>query len=359
MSKAVIFIPTLTAGGAERVASILANEWTDQGLTEVVVVNLFHHDRFYPVNAEVEVLNLGMEPHGNPIHRILMIFIALLRFRKLALDLKPRFVLSFMNKYNVFCIVSLLFTDFHIIAAERDSPTERLPLARSFLRRLTYPLASSILVQSFLAKDFIASIAPRVPVSILPNPVLTLVKTPDYSLSESVILNVSRLHPKKGQRDLILAFAQLDATDWKLIFCGDGEARNDLENLVSDLGVKDRVCFNGAVTDLAPHFIDASIFAFTSYWEGFPNALAEAVASGLPCVSYDCPTGPGELIDDGVNGFLVDVGDVNDLVAKLQLLIDNAAMREQMSIESVLRADKYRPRSVAFDYFAACEFEHH
>lgn len=353
MRHGIIFIPTLTAGGAERVASILANEWCNYPEARVTVVTLFKEPCFYKIHPRAECYCLGIEANRHGVARVTALIRSLSGLRRVVLRSNPTFVLSFMNKYNVFCLAALLGTGVRVVVAERDSPTEILPWIRVILRKLTYPLADAVLVQSQAARDFLLATTRSHNVQVLFNPVMRIVD-PGQRRPERVILSVSRLHPKKGQMDLLEAFAGLSHTDWTLTLAGDGEMRGLLQARAQALGIADRVRFLGTVTDLAPLLAAAGVFAFPSYWEGFPNALAEAMLAGIPCVSYDCPTGPSELIEDGVNGVLVPVGNVTKFTEALKRLVESPELAAQLGHRAASVADRVEIRSVSRLYWETC-----
>ena len=349
----IIFIPTLTAGGAEKVASILANVWSRKELVDVAVVTLFDEPDFYKLTSKVQVICLGLKSGRNKLLSTMQLTKAAFRLRRVVSTISPMFVLTFMNKYNVYCLMATIGLRVNVVAAERDSPTEKLSLLRVYLRKILYPLASTILVQSEQAKEYLQSRIKCRRVVVLQNPVEAII-SPEARAPEKVVLNVSRLHPKKGQRDLIRAFAAIRPKDWSLKFCGDGPARKELEDLAEELGVSAATVFMGTVEDLSEHLKSAGVFAFTSYWEGFPNALAEAMIAGLPCVSYDCPTGPSEMIQNGKNGVLVELGDQNSLASALLRLIDDREYSDSLGVEASKLASVLDVRVVASHYWDAC-----
>jgi len=158
----------------------------------------------------------------------------------------------------------------------------------------------------------------------------------------------------KGHEDLLKAFAETDQPDWVLVICGDGPLRNFLQRRAADLGIADQTRFVGTVAELRPYLIRAGVFAFSSYSEGFPNALAEAMMAGVPSVSYDCLTGPAELIEDQVNGLLVPVGDVAGLSAAMLRLMQNPALAKDLGHRASLLAARLSVPSVARQYWDAC-----
>jgi glycosyltransferase involved in cell wall biosynthesis len=150
--------------------------------------------------------------------------------------------------------------------------------------------------------------------------------------SEPVVLGVGRLSAQKGFGRLIRAFAPVAAAhpEWRLRICGDGPRRRFLHRLVRDLGLTERVALPGAVRGIEHEMARASVFALSSRFEGFPMVLLEAMSMGLAIVSFDCPTGPRELLDDGRSGILVPEGDVDALAAALERVVADAELRGRL-----------------------------
>lgn len=351
--KAVIFIPTLTAGGAERVASILASTWSGYPGVSVTLVLMFEDEVFFPVDPRAKILNLGLQPNLPGLARMAAVGRALLAFRKLVLAERPDFVLSFMNKYNVFCLTALLGTGVKTIVSERDSPTEPNRRLNWAFRQLLYPRAGGVLTQSRESERHLNAKIRGLNIAVIHNPV-PRTHPPAFGGREKFVLNVGRLVPKKGHADLLRAFSMLERPDWSLVLCGDGPLRGDLEQLAAELGVEQRVRFMGTVKDVGRWCARAGVFAFPSHFEGFPNALAEALVTGAPTVSYDCPTGPADLIVHGENGFLVTVGDVPALAASIRHLIDDAELAERFSRAAARTAEHLLPENICAEYFEFC-----
>ncbi len=353
MARAVLFIPTLTAGGAERVASVLANEWCSYPNVRVSIITLFDDPPFYQVHPSVDQICLGFRANKGGLSRLVDLILAMRALRRTVVSCRPDFVLSFMNKYNAFCVTALLGAGQSVIVAERDSPTEVLSRLRLVLRKLTYPIAAAVLVQSRASREFILSTTRSRRVEVLFNPV-TQILSPSDRQPQKVILNVSRLHLKKGHADLLEAFAAVRLEGWSLLVCGDGPMRSALVKRAADLGISEQVRFLGTVADLRPHLKTAGIFAFPSYWEGFPNALAEAMLAGIPCVSYDCPTGPSELIEDEVNGLLVPVGDIARLKEALLRLMTDHELRANLGSRASSIEERVELRCLSQRYWDTC-----
>lgn len=210
-----------------------------------------------------------------------------------------------------------------VIVFNRASPLTSLHGRRGLLNPLTYPLAHRVVVQSHRSIELLRRRYRFSRFEVLPNPVDIPARASAIEQRQNRVLNVGTLGGKKNQEALISAFASTrPGTPWSLEFVGDGPHRNALEKLREKLKLKDSVHFLGQRSDVNEMLQGSPIFAFTSLTEGFPNALAEAMAAGCACISYDCPTGPSELIEHGVNGFLVEPGNEAEYTRLLQELME-------------------------------------
>lgn len=351
--RVFLVIATLKAGGAERVISILANNWSQYKNIEVHVVLLTNDEIFYPLNGNVYIHKLGFLVNQSGYIRIYSLFKTFIKLRMLVKNKKPAFILSFMTKYNIFTLASLFLTNKKVIVSERDSPTERLSPLICILRKLTYKFASGIIVQTNAFKDFISKETKCTNIAVIPNPINPFQK-PISPIKQPIILNTGRLVEKKGQKYLLEAFSKINDKHWRLVLLGDGELKKNLIEQSHALGISDRVEFKGTVKNVDEWLNTSSIFAFTSLMEGFPNALAEAMAAGLPSVSFDCPTGPSDLIIDGENGFLVQLKNVDQFTDRLNTLIGDINLRQHFSTESKKILNILNADNIAKQYFDFC-----
>ncbi len=351
--KAAILIPTLTAGGAEKVASILANEWSDYPDTHVTVFLMFEHAQFFALDPRVTVHNLGLETSLSPWKRAWAVLRGGWQFRSHVLKYRPDFVLSFMNKYNIFCLLSLMFTRVAVIVSERDSPDEPDMRINWLFRKGLYPFSRGIIAQTQRGAQFLREEIRHPRIEVIPNPI-EVAPARIGMPREKVVLSVGRLVHKKGHLDLVHAFASLEHDDWQLVICGDGPLREDIERSARELGVADRVRLMGEVASVQQWYDWAGVFAFPSLYEGFPNALAEALMSGAPTVSYDCSTGPAELIDNEKSGLLVPTGDVAALAAGINRLIVDRPAALAMAATATALNHTLSPKRICDQYFGFC-----
>jgi len=151
-------------------------------------------------------------------------------------------------------------------------------------------------------------------------------------MGNKAVIAAGRLTYQKGFDLLLSAWVAVskEAPEWQLLIYGDGEDREKLMNTVKEYGLKN-VSFMGYAADLSSSMRNASIFVLSSRYEGFGLVLAEAQSNGLPCVSFDCREGPREIIDDGINGFLVEEGNTDMLGERLLRLIKSRDLRKSFS----------------------------
>jgi glycosyltransferase involved in cell wall biosynthesis len=163
----------------------------------------------------------------------------------------------------------------------------------------------------------------------------------------TTVLASGRLTRQKGLDLLLDAFARVAPRypDWQLVICGEGHWRARLERQVAELGLRDVVDLPGAV-DLPRWMDDAAVFVLSSRFEGFPLVLIEAMAKGLPVVSFDCPTGPGEIVENHRNGVLVPAGDVPALADALGALMADPALRARLGAAAAQDARRFTPDGI-------------
>jgi glycosyltransferase involved in cell wall biosynthesis len=234
-----------------------------------------------------------------------------------------------------------------VVVAERSDPRHnREDAFTGLLRRLLYLLADAVVVQTHSVREWAVSFIPKRHVSVIPNPVMAPVnsessKTP-LLLPDRFILAVGRLVPVKGFDLLLQSFAACSCREHLfLVILGDGPERQPLETLARQLGVIDRLIMPGAVQDISCALVRATLFVLSSRYEGFPNVLLEAMSCGCPVVSFDCPSGPREIICPGIDGVLVPAEDVKRLSAEIDRLADDAPTRRQLGANARHAVDRF------------------
>lgn len=167
-------------------------------------------------------------------------------------------------------------------------------------------------------------------------------------LDAPIILGVGRLIPSKNFGELISIWGKMakDYPDWKLQILGGGYKKENLEAQIKELGVESQVELLGDKKEVAPYYLNASISVSTSAYEGFPLFMLESITAGIPLISYACPCGPRDIINDGSNGFVVEMGDQETFVTRLRTLIEDVNLRKQMGHNARETAELYTPERV-------------
>ena len=157
------------------------------------------------------------------------------------------------------------------------------------------------------------------------------------------VIAVGRYSYQKGFDQLIAAWSKVcqEVNGWVLHLVGDGELREDLQKQIEELNLTDRIILGKAETDMQTVYQDASILAMSSHYEGLPMVLLEAQATGLPIVSFVCKCGPKDVVEDGVDGFLVEEGNVEALAEKLMILIKDETLRKRMGKVAYAHSERY------------------
>ncbi len=340
---------SLGCGGAERVMTTLANALTDRQ-HRVTLFTLVDDAQppFFPLSAEVSLTPLGVAcPSPNLLAGLKNNLRRLHVLRAAVVKNDPDVVLSFLPQVNILAILSLRGTGIPVVVSERIVPLRRGadPIWR-MLRNTVYPMADILVVQtSSTGRRFSRAI--QAITRVIPNPVLPRdlppKPRPDARTTNRTVLALGRLHPNKGFDLLIRAFHRLahQHPHWNLTIVGEGPARPFLESLVVEFALEDRVRLPGVSRDVNRTFQEADLFVLSSRLEGFPNALCEAMASGLPVVAADCPSGPAEIIRHQTDGLLVPAENVEALASAMDRLMQDPEARHRLGARAVEIVDRF------------------
>lgn len=344
--KLTLVISSLGAGGAERVMSLMANYWAAKGW-EITLLTLDDGIPFYQLNEQVNHIGLGIQQNSpNVLMSAWNNFRRIQTLRGAIASLKPEVVISFIDQMNVLTLIATRSLNLPVIVSERTDPT-LYPIGTMWnsLRRWTYPFASKIVVLTQRTSDYFL-FELRLPSYIIPNPVIFPPKFENVSQTENTkrsLIAMGRLTQQKGFDLLITAFAKLkdEHPNWILTILGEGELRAQLEALRNQLKLQTRVYLPGAVKNVYERLQQGDIFVLSSRFEGFPNALCEAMACGLPVIATDCPTGPREIIRDGIDGILVQRENVAALSAAMANLMTDEQKRKDLSTRATEVVERF------------------
>ncbi|HON17717.1 MAG TPA: glycosyltransferase family 4 protein [Salinivirgaceae bacterium] len=336
--KICLVVPTLHPGGMERVMSEYANYLSQNNEYDVHLILYGRaNEIFYPIPSNVTLHKPNFK--FNNKFRTWYTLKTLFFIRRKISKISPVAILSFGELWNNFILLATIGINIPVVVSDRCSPLKRLKPIDELLRKVLYKRAKFVIVQTNKAKEIYTRFLPKEKLLVIPNPIKKIQPNSNKPIEkENIILSIGRLIETKHHDRLIKIFSNLDAPQWKLVIIGgDAQKQKNMEKLqqqIEELNLKDRVELLGYVKNIEEWYFKASIFAFTSSSEGFPNVVGEALSAGIPVVSYDCIAGPSEMIIHGVNGFLVPVFDDLSFAKYLQILIDNPNIRQEMGLEA-------------------------
>ena len=343
--RVAIVLPNLAlAGGSERAVSLIANIWAERGW-DVTIITLDRADApaYFAVAPTVEIVRLGLPPGrtgwmrsaSNVVNRVRLL-------RREFLRLFPDIVISFLTRTNILSILAAIGTDIPVVVSERNNAElQTVGPIWTGLRKRLYPRAFGLVTMTKRAMDEFPP-EQRARSWIIPNEA-SLPSDLRRRTGQKKLTAVGRLVPQKGFDLLLQAFALIGNShpDWTLVIWGEGPERARLERERDELGLSGRVHLPG-VTERPGLWIEsADIFVLSSRYEGWGIALLEAMAAGLPVVSFDCRFGPNEMITDEQDGLLVSNGDINALSDALSRLLNDEALRVRLGGAAAISARRF------------------
>lgn len=348
---------TYNSGGMERVLANKAN-WLVAHGHEVIIVTTDQRGEppYFPLDARIKCYDLAINYEENNgksflnklIHYPFKQWKHKARLTALLKELRPDIVIS------MFC------NDASFIPSIKDGSKKILEIHFSRFKRLQYGRKGLWRLADWWRYKTDAKVVSRFDkfvvlthedkeywgnlrnMCVIPNARTFEVNQP-ATLEAKKVVAVGRLNHQKGFDRLIYAWSIVDnvVSGWKLQIVGDGELRKQLQYNIRELGLSNQINIGRAEKDMMSVYKDASILAMSSRYEGLPMVLLEAQAAGLPIVSFDCKCGPKDVIENGVDGFLVEDGDIEQLAQKLVVLMQDANLRKQMGSAAYAHSERY------------------
>jgi GalNAc-alpha-(1->4)-GalNAc-alpha-(1->3)-diNAcBac-PP-undecaprenol alpha-1,4-N-acetyl-D-galactosaminyltransferase len=335
--RILIVVGSLAPGGTERVAALLAGHWAARGLAVSLLTYSGEKPDHYSLPASVNRLriNLLWESAGLA-SRAVSEFRRRRLLRESITRSGPDVILSFGEATNVRVLSAAFGLGTPVVVSERVDPRQyAVPRSWHVLRRLLYPLARFVVVQTESVAQWARAFLAASKVRVIPNPVRPISprsERPATMGHRRSVVAVGRLAEQKGFDVLLDAYARskLTAAGWQLVILGDGPERDALQRRIDELGLQGAVLMPGVVKNTEQWLQHAQLFVLSSRFEGFPNALLEAMQCGLPVAAFDCPSGPGEIVRHEQTGLLVPAGDVEALAAAIARLAGDADLRQRL-----------------------------
>ncbi|MFA6335909.1 MAG: glycosyltransferase family 4 protein [Bacteroidales bacterium] len=362
----IIYIyPALTTvGGADRVIVDKASYLAEKFGYEVFILTANQSGKpfFFPLSEKVKFIDLGVnfnEQYGHSFFVRGFIYLKLLRLYKSKLsyllkELKADFTLTTISRDIDFL---LSIKDGSKKIAESHVPKQFVRNLHLMQRRnLLYRIAGKIWTKRLekaaakfdafvvLTQQDAESWSKIRSCTVIPNP-LPFFPERASDCKGKQIISVGRLYEEKGYDKLVKAWSLISNKhkEWKIYIYGVGEMKDFLTGLIREKGVSDSLFLMDPVNNIVEKYLESSFYVMSSRFEGFGMVLIEAMACGLPVISFDCPVGPSNIIIDNEDGFLVDEGNIRQFAEKMSFLIENEDIRVKMgqkARENIRRYDQ-------------------
>jgi len=352
MKKILIYVDSMNpSGGIERVIANLSNQWVKH--FNIVLLVKDNKKSFYSLDKNVEYRTLNCPLKINYLNRLLRgfgflksIFQSHYKLKRFLKKEKPNFIYtsSIINSLEVLMQGSQYSQ--RLIISEHGSFYGYNSIYMK-LKKYVYPRAYKLSVPTTMDTEIYLKCG--YPAVYIPH-LSTFTSVGKRSeLKNRIVLNVGRLTSDKQQLKLLQIWKKVseknNGFDWILQIVGKGEEEANLKNYVNKNNMNNNVEFVKPTENIGHYFNNASIFAFTSRNEGFGMVLLEAMSFGVPCISFDCPSGPRDLITCE-NGFLIENNNTVEFVEKLQLLIKKYELRENMGQKAYEKAKNWDNDSI-------------
>jgi glycosyltransferase involved in cell wall biosynthesis len=325
--KLTIIINALQGGGAERVAVTVANYLVNNGYEiNFTVMNLLNSVYQDQLDRKINLINLNVK-HARS---------SLLAFRNYLGKYHPERILVFNHELAVVLVMlrMVMRCNFYLIARNINTLSENKKFEQSIwhkyfkdiIVRILYNGVDVIIAQSAGMKDDLINYykISEQKITVINNPLpsefnMVLKDTPAGPAQNKELLFVGRIEKQKGLKYLLDAMSLVIKKDPKvtLRILGEGSLKNKLINYAASIGISDHVIFDTFKMEIIPYYQNTSLTVLPSLFEGFPNVLVESIACGTPVIAFDCKSGPTEIIQDGVNGFLVEYLNTEKLAKKI------------------------------------------
>lgn len=341
----LFYINAIHEGGAERVILRLAYHFSQVGYRSIVVTS-FVDDNEYPVPDGVERISIEQEEiKQSKLKRNISRIIAL---RKICKKIRPEAIISFMCEPNFRSLCATVGLPIKRIVSVRNDPkVEYSGKVGDFVGRHMLPWADGCVFQTEEAQAWFPKRLQN-KAKVIFNEVDKAFFATEY-VGGTDIVTLGRLNKQKNQLMLVRAFARIanEFPNRQLCIYGIGDQKELLQNEISRLDMEHAIKLMGMTTNSADILAHTGLFVLSSDYEGMPNALMEALAIGVPCISTDCPCGgPRTLIQDGVNGLLVPVNDEDAMVDALRTMLSDTNKAHTMGLNAKKMATRYNPDAV-------------
>lgn len=328
-------IADLASGGAQRVLVRMAQLWSDRGYRVTVITLADPRTDFYELNGSIGRISLAMSGASKGLgHSLFANAGRIAALRRAIVDSGARLVVSFVHMTNILTVLACTGLSVAVVVSERNDPVRQpLPWIWRQLRRLTYRWATLVTANSTQAIAAMSRYVPRRKLVWLPNPIALATTRSERQAGAPVVLAVGRLVHQKGFDVLLSAFAVVLRREpaCRMVIVGEGPLKAELEAMAASLGVAHAVDWRPPTVSIGALYAEATLLALPSRFEGTPNVVLEAMASGLFVVVSDRSGGALDFVTSGESGLVVPAESSADLAEALLVALTQPAERRRMA----------------------------
>lgn len=344
--KILFAIDTLGKGGAERVITNLANYFIKEN--DVSIMTLRNVPTEYELNEKISIVNIQQD--GKYKNKIIREIKNINKIKHEIERSSPDIIITFLPAITYRLMIANIINKKKVIISVRNDPKiEYNNIIKKTLMKILYTRANGFIFQTEEAKSFFSKKI-QMKSEIIPNPINeSFIEKPFGGERKKEIVSVGRLEEQKNHKMLIKAFSRIseEYKDYKLIIYGEGNERENLEKLITDLNLVDKVLLPGKVDNIKEKIYNASAFILSSDYEGMPNALMEAMALGIPVISTNCPCGgPRFLINNNKNGILVPIKDEEKMKIAIEKLLGDRKFANSISTNASKISIELHPKKI-------------
>ncbi len=368
MRIAYVYTTLSTMGGTDRVLVTKANYFAEHCGYEVYIITDSQAGRpdVFPLSPKVKRIDLGLDFSEQYRHGLLgrtWVYFTLMpqykrKLKETLTDLKPDIVLTALGREMDFLtslhdgslkvgeshVAKHFARNFHLMEA-RGFPYKQVA---HYWRKKQERAVSKLDALVLLTEHDAESWAPIIQSTVIPNPVTIDTPLGKSDCTSKRIISVGRYEEQKGYDMLIPAWALVSRhhPDWQLDLYGEGTLVDALNRQIQEAGVSETMHLHAPVKNIADKYTESSFYVMSSRFEGFGLVLVEAMQCGLPCVSFNCPHGPSDIIRNGEDGLLVENGSVTELAKAIEFMIDHEEIRQEMGRKALINSMRYAPDRV-------------
>ncbi len=361
--KILCVIYGMGAGGAERVMAELCNYMAQNG-HEITLATLSICDDFYEISPQVKRISVDLRMNPQNIWQKLSInFKRIQLIRQLVKNTNPDGIISFIDLTNIMMLISTMGMGVPIIISEHINPKfHKLPLIWEILRKISYNQANYLTILTKDVQDWACKIMDNHKIIVINNAIRNIndseiFEKPILMPQGNIILAAGRFTAQKGFDLLIKSFAQsqLCHQNWHLVILGEGELKNQYISLINEYGLQQSVHLLGVHKNLKQWFQHADIFVLSSRFEGFGLVLVEAMQNSMAVISFACPSGPSEIIENDEMGILIPPQNIALMAQAMVKLANNPQLRQSMGEKAKISViNRYNPDLIYKKWLDLC-----